>query len=159
MGEPVSSQIASPAEPSLPPLPACAVAALNESFSRQEENFSAGNSIVVCSPPVRDTIIAPYDEAYQVIEVQLVKNMYEPKESRFGFANVPCRDGHGLLISWIDEHGLLSSWNQAHPDLTISEGDRIVCVNGVNNCMESMRGQLQSEIVRMTLHRRDTSTC
>merc|ERR1711862_181392 len=49
-----------------------------------------------------------------VVDVSLVK---EPPFERFGFANVPSRDGRALLVSWVDPTGLLEvKWNREHHD-------------------------------------------
>lgn len=79
-----------------------------------------------------------------VVEVYLAK---EPPFERFGFANVPSRDGRALLISWVDPTGLLEvRWNREHHDKRIVEGDRIIAVNNNGN-LEGMRQQLQSKSV------------
>lgn len=100
------------------------------------------------------------EEAFQAVDVLLSK---EPGQAghgqRFGFANVPARDGKGVLISWVDDHGLLGRWNRLYPDKAVSDGDRVVAVNGVSHDIDAMRAQLQHDVVRMTVHRRSSAIC
>lgn len=109
------------------------------------------------------TLAGGYEEAFQSVEVVLSKEpgggARGPGQQRFGFANVPTRDGRGLIVSWVDEVGLLYRWNRAHPDKAVHEGDRIVAVNSASDEVEAMRAQLQVDTVRMLVHRRNTSSC
>lgn len=90
-------------------------------------------------------------EANSTIEVTLVKD--GSRTDKFGFANVPALDSRGILISWIDGTGLLAHWNRSFPDRAVSEGDRIVFVNGVTDDVEMMREQLELEGVVMRVQR------
>jgi len=89
-------------------------------------------------------------EDESAVDVYLVK---EPPFERFGFANVPSRDGRALLVSWVDPSGLLEvKWNREHQDKRILEGDRIIAVNNNGN-LEDMRQQLQSKSVQLRVQR------
>lgn len=73
--------------------------------------------------------------------------------NRFGFANVLTEDRRSLQISWIDESGLLAQWNLQYPGAEIKEGAIIMSVNGIVEDQEAMRSQLQSDTIRMQVHR------
>eukprot|EP00747_Dinoflagellata_sp_TGD_P021923 gnl/TRDRNA2_/TRDRNA2_128787_c0_seq2.p1 gnl/TRDRNA2_/TRDRNA2_128787_c0~~gnl/TRDRNA2_/TRDRNA2_128787_c0_seq2.p1 ORF type:complete len:515 (+),score=53.50 gnl/TRDRNA2_/TRDRNA2_128787_c0_seq2:79-1545(+) len=100
----------------------------------------------------------PYREALDVVEVKLVKDAMQGAQ-RFGFANVPTKDGLALIISWIDDDGLLGRWNQTHRDKRVNEGDRIVAVNAVSDSVKEMRAQLQSSAITLIVHRRGSASC
>lgn len=86
-----------------------------------------------------------------MIEVVLKK---EPGMDKFGFANVPNRDNKSLLISWLDSSGLLHAHNRmVDASRQVSEGDRIIAVNGKREDVDAMRAELQSSSVRLLVQR------
>jgi len=99
--------------------------------------------------------VAVTEEVSDTVEVLLSKDAAGSEaERRFGFANVPTRDGRALLMSWVDGAGLLARWNRMNPNKAVQEGDRIIRVNNVSENVEAMRAQLQLDIISMLVQRR-----
>eukprot|EP00746_Dinoflagellata_sp_MGD_P042250 gnl/MRDRNA2_/MRDRNA2_202454_c0_seq1.p1 gnl/MRDRNA2_/MRDRNA2_202454_c0~~gnl/MRDRNA2_/MRDRNA2_202454_c0_seq1.p1 ORF type:complete len:158 (+),score=22.73 gnl/MRDRNA2_/MRDRNA2_202454_c0_seq1:28-474(+) len=72
---------------------------------------------------------------------------HEGNQRLFGFANVPAKDGMGLLVSWIDDKCLLAQWNRNFPERAVGVGDRILAVNSTFHDIDSMRQELERDRV------------
>jgi len=132
------------------------------SFKSSAQSGAREQSPHVARLPAPASLAGGSEEAFQSVEVVLSKEPGRPGtpgQQRYGFANVPTRDGRGLVVSWMDDLGLLCRWNRKHPDKAVSEGDRVVAVNSASDDTEAMRAQLQADTVRMLVHRRNTSSC
>merc|ERR1719265_2909482 len=52
-------------------------------------------------------------------------------------------DGVDRLITSIDHEGLVAAWNSANPTEVVSEGDRIISVNGLSGNSKKILKELQ----------------
>lgn len=138
------------------------VGRVDTSESRRPDVVPSGGALD--STPPATVILPTSDETQEVldydIEVTLTKGFPgKGQVERFGFSNVPSRDGSALLVSWIDDHGLLAKWNRKYPQKAVSEGDRIVAVNGVRQDIPVMRQQLQTQRVFLMVLRQGAVKC
>merc|ERR1740130_1160513 len=144
MWRPAVGTSSTPPQPQMLP-GAAAAAALGASQMPPDTGRSSSRL-----PSQRDVQAA--SDAGSIIEVTLSK---EPGFERFGFANVPTRDNRSLVISWVDAAGLLQmKWNRlVDASQQVSEGYRIVSVNGRSDNVEAMRDELQKPQVQLLVQR------
>lgn len=75
------------------------------------------------------------------------QDVSDEEQKPFGFANVPSKDGAGLLVSSIDKNSLLADWNRHFPERAVGLGDHIVAVNNIFYDISRMRQELESKCV------------
>jgi hypothetical protein len=82
--------------------------------------------------------------------VEYSVSITKPTENQFlGLELSYCAGGATLLVMQVNE-GLVRSWNDAHPDLVVVKGDRVVEVNGLaGNSRELFDALVKHEVVQI----------
>ncbi|CAE6916336.1 Tmtc4 [Symbiodinium natans] len=74
------------------------------------------------------------------------------EQTRLGI-DVDLTDGLGVVVEQVNP-GLIRDWNQAHPELTLQRGDRIMKVNGISNATEITEICKKEDELELTVSRK-----